>query len=108
VFVYNFVDIERFCREGSEALAPRKHTVVFDFKSAGPGFGKGAAGVLSVHGIEVANKTIPHIIPTLMPWNETFDVGVDTRTGVDDADYQIPFAFTEKIDKLTVALEPQG
>ena len=39
VFVYNFVDIERFCREGSEALAPRKHTVVFDFKSAGPGFG---------------------------------------------------------------------
>ena len=28
-----------------------------------------------------------------MPWDETFDVGVDTRTGVDDADYQVPFRF---------------
>jgi hypothetical protein len=38
--------------------------------------------------------------------DETFDVGVDTRTGVDDGDYQVPFAFTGTIDKLTVALEP--
>jgi arylsulfatase len=41
-----------------------------------------------------------------MPWDEIFDVGVDTRTGVEDKDYQVPFAFTGKIDKLTVALEP--
>jgi hypothetical protein len=26
--------------------------------------------------------------------------------GVEDADYQVPFAFTGKIDKLTIALEP--
>jgi hypothetical protein len=25
---------------------------------------------------------------------------------VEDADYQVPFAFTGKIDKLTIALEP--
>jgi hypothetical protein len=29
-----------------------------------------------------------------MPPDETFDVGVDTRTGVDDNDYQVPFRFT--------------
>jgi arylsulfatase len=108
VFLYNFLDFERFRWEGQDALAPGKHTIVFDFKSAGPGFGKGGAGILSVDGVEVASKSIPHTIPTIMPWDETFDVGVDTRTGVEDADYQVPFRFTGTIDKLTVALEPQG
>ena len=29
-----------------------------------------------------------------MTLGETFDVGVDTRTAVDDEDYQLPFAFS--------------
>jgi arylsulfatase len=37
--------------------------------------------------------------------DETFDVGLDTRTGV-NADYQLPFAFDGKIDRLTVKLGP--
>ena len=37
---------------------------------------------------------------------ETFDVGVDTRTPVDDKDYQVPFRFTGKLDKLTVKIGP--
>ena len=41
-----------------------------------------------------------------MTIDETFDVGVDTRTGVDDKDYQVPFRFTGKLDKLTVKLVP--
>jgi hypothetical protein len=28
----------------------------------------------------------------------------DTRTGVDDNDYQVPFRFTGKLDKLTIKL----
>jgi arylsulfatase len=31
---------------------------------------------------------------------------VDTRTGVDDNDYQPPFRFTGKLVKLTVNLRP--
>ena len=42
-----------------------------------------------------------------MPGDETFDVGVDTRTPVDDKDYQVPFPFTGKIDKLTFKLGPE-
>jgi arylsulfatase len=38
--------------------------------------------------------------------DETFDVGIDTRTGVNDKDYQVPFAFDGKINSLTVKLEP--
>ncbi|MGH6880121.1 MAG: arylsulfatase [Hypericibacter sp.] len=104
VFLYNFVDMARFRWEGQDALAPGKHTIVFDFKSDGPGFGKGGRGVLSVDGKQVADQNIPHTIPIIMPWDETFDVGVDTRTPVDDDDYQIPFAFDGTIDKLTVQL----
>jgi hypothetical protein len=32
-------------------------------------------------------------------------VGVDTRTSVDDNDYQPPFRFTGKLDKLTIKLD---
>ena len=39
--------------------------------------------------------------------DETFDVGVDTRTAVDDFEYQVPFRFNDKIDKLTYKLGPE-
>jgi hypothetical protein len=71
-----------------------------------PVFGKGGTGVLSVDGTEVASKTIPHTMPFLETIDETFDVGVDTRTGVDDNDYQPPFRFTGKVGKLTIKLIP--
>ena len=106
VFTYNLLGLERFRWEGQEALTPGKHTIVFDFKYDGPGMAKGGASVLSVDAKEVARKTIPHTIPALMTIDESFDVGVDTRTGVDDNDYQPPFRFTGKLIKLTVNLKP--
>ena len=92
--------------KAKQALAPGKHTILFDFKYDGPGMAKGGTGVLSVDGKEVDNKKIPHTIPAIMTIDETFDVGVDTRTGVDDKDYQPPFRFTGKLDKLTIKLGP--
>jgi hypothetical protein len=62
--------------------------------------------VLKVDGREVARKRIPHTIPFLMTVDEPFDVGVDTRTGVDDHDYLVPFRFTGTLNKLTFKLEP--
>ena len=106
VFVYNFFDVERTRFEGPAALTAGKHTIVFDFKYDGPGFGKGGSGILSVDGQVVASKTIPRTIPFVETIYETFDVGVDTRTGVDDNDYQPPFRFTGTIDKLTIKLVP--
>ncbi|MGB9476378.1 MAG: hypothetical protein WCE87_15035 [Candidatus Udaeobacter sp.] len=107
VFTYNFVDLERFRWEGPQALTPGKHTILFDFTYDGPGFGKGGTGVLTVDGKEVVRKQVPHTIPFLMTIDETFDVGVDLRTPVDDKDYQVPFRFTGKIDRLTIKLAPE-
>jgi arylsulfatase len=42
-----------------------------------------------------------------MTIDETFDVGSDLRTPVDDKDYQVPFRFTGKIGKLTFRLGPE-
>jgi arylsulfatase A-like enzyme len=106
VFTYNFLALERFRWEGADALAAGKHTIVFDFKYDGPGLAKPGTGVLSVDGKEVAKKTIPHTIPALLTLDESFDVGVDSRTSVDDKDYQPPFRFTGKLDKLTIKLGP--
>jgi arylsulfatase A-like enzyme len=106
IFVYNLLDLERFRWEGLSSLSAGKHVIKFDFKYDGPGPGKGGTGVLSVDGNEVSRKTIPHTIPIIMAIDETFDVGVDTRSSVDDFLYEIPFRFTGSIDKLNFKLGP--
>ena len=59
VFLYNLLNLKRTIWSGPE-LGAGKHTIVFDFKSDGPGLGKGGTGVLSVDGNEVARKSIEH------------------------------------------------
>jgi len=109
VFVYNLLDLKRTRWEagiGAEdwlsgaALPAGKHTLVFDFKYDGPGPGKGGTGVFSVDGKELSRQKMEHTIPFLMALDESFDIGIDTRTSVDSS-YTLPFKFTGTIDKLT-------
>jgi arylsulfatase len=106
VFTYNLLMLLYPRWAGNEPLTAGKHTIVFDFKYDGPGIAKGGTGSLKVDGQEVATLTTPKTIPFLLPFDETFDVGVDTRTGVNDEDYQVPFRFNGKINKLTFDLGP--
>jgi hypothetical protein len=106
VFNYNALMLAQFRWEGQQPLAAGKHTIVFDFKYDGPGIAKGGAGVLKVDGQDVATLKIPRTIPFLLPADETFDIGIDTRTPVNDKDYQVPFRFNGKIDRLTFNLGP--
>jgi arylsulfatase len=106
VFTWNLIDLERVRWQGKEALAPGKHTLEFDWKYDGPGPGKGGTGTLKVDGKVVDSHPMARSIPLVIPWDETFNVGLDTGTPVDDKDYQVPFRFTGKIGKLTVKLGP--
>jgi arylsulfatase len=54
----------------------------------------------------LARQTIPHSIPFLMTIDETFDIGIDTRTPVDSS-YKLPFRFNGTINKLTFKLGPE-
>ena len=116
VFTWNLLDLKRVRWEGPEQLAPGKHTLVFDFKYDGLGAGtlafnnlsgiaRGGTGVFKVDGKEVASQKLERTIPFLLQWDETFDIGSDTGTGVDDRDYQVPFAFTGKIVKLNIKID---
>jgi arylsulfatase A-like enzyme len=105
VFHYNMLILAQYHWEGPDVLAPGKHTVSFDYTYDGPGIAKGGSGELKVDGKVVATGKQANSIAFLQVADETFDVGLDTRTGV-STDYQVPFAFDGKIDKLTVKLGP--
>ncbi len=116
VFVWNLLGLKRVRWESTEALTPGKHTLEYDFSYDGLGFatlafnnvsgiGRGGTGVFKVDGKIVATQTLDRTVPLTLPWDETFDIGSDTGTPVDDRDYQVPFSFTGKINKLTVTVE---
>ena len=44
-------------------------------------------------------------LPIILRWDESFDIGSDTLTGVNDADYQPPLAFTGTLSKLTLKVD---
>jgi hypothetical protein len=66
----------------------------------------GGKGTLKVDGKVIESKRIPKTMPFVFPEDETFDVGIDTRTPIDDRDYQVPFRFTGKLSRLTVEEGP--
>jgi len=115
VFLWNMVGLQHIRWEGDEVLTPGKHTLEFDFKYDGlgmgtlafnnmSGIGRSGTGVLKVDGKDVANQKMEHTIPLILQWDENFDVGADTGTPVNDADYQVPFRFTGKLNKLTLTI----
>jgi len=116
VFCWNMIDLERVKWEAPDALAPGKHIIEYDFKYDGlgvgtlafnnfSGLGRPGTGTLKVDGKEVATKTLPKTIPMILQWDESFDIGSDTLTGINDADYQPPFALTAKLNKLTIKVD---
>lgn len=116
VFLWNLVDLERIRWESPEALSPGNHTISFSFKYDGAGMGTlafnsfsgighGGTGELSVDDTVVSTKKMKRTLPLILQWDETFDIGSDTGTPVDDKDYQIPFKFTGKLKKITLKLD---
>ena len=116
VFLWNMVDLERIKWEGPDALPPGRHTVEFDFKYDGigagtlafnnfSGVGRPGTGTLRVNGNAVATKKMDRTLPMILQWDESFDIGSDTLTGVNDEDYKPPFTFTGKLNKLTVKVD---
>src|SRR5438874_13158689 len=116
VFLWNLVDLKRVKWEGPDALAPGKRTVEFDFKYDGlglgtlafnnmSGLGRPGTGTLKVDGKQVSTQKMERTLPMILQWDESFDVGSDSLTGVNDADYQPPFPLTAKFNKLTIKLD---
>ena len=49
-----------------------------------------------------AYEKVERTLPMILQWDENFDIGSDTLTGVNYDDYQPPFPLMAKLDKLTI------
>ena len=116
VFLWNMLGLRKIRWAGADTLSPGKHMLEFDFRydGMGPGtlayasyagLGQGGTGVLKVDGKEIASQKMEHTIPFMLPIDESLDIGSDTLTGVNDADYKPPFVFTGKLNKVTLTID---
>ena len=117
VFTYNLLDLKRTRWEGTDALTPGRHTIEYDFKYDGlgeatlaynntSGVGRGGTGTLKVDGTVVSTQKLDASLPLVKPLDVAFDIGLSSANPVDDHDYQVPFNFNGKINKVTIVLDP--
>jgi len=115
-FLWNLIDLKRIKWQGTEALSPGRHTLEFDFKYDGlgvgtlafnnmSGLGRSGTGTLKVDGKVVQTQTMERTLPMILQWDESFDIGSDTLTGVNDEDYKPPFPLTARLNKLTLTVD---
>jgi arylsulfatase len=116
VFLWNLINLKRVKWAGPDALTPGQHTIEFDFQYDGlgdgtlaynnmSGLGRSGTGTLKVDGEAVQSQKLEHTLPMILQWDESFDIGSDTLTGVNDADYEPPFPLTAQLNKLTIAVD---
>ena len=116
VFLWNLVDLERPKWAGPDRLSPGHHVLEFEFRYDGlgagtlafndfSGVGRSGTGHLKVDGKVVATKRMEKTLPMILQWDESFDIGSDTLTGVNDADYRPPFPLTAKLNRLSIRVE---
>src|SRR5208283_5439597 len=86
VYTYNLLDIKQTRIAATEALAPGKHTIEYDFKYNGlgeatlaynvlSGVGQGGTGTLKVDGKVVSTQTLEHTLPLVKALDQTFNIG---------------------------------
>jgi len=102
---YNFFGLERTNIGGPTALAPGKHTIVYEFIPDAPKPGTGGRSILSIDGNKVAEGKIPKTQPFIFSGDEGADVGLDAETNVSNDYKQVGNAFTGRIGKVTVSVK---
>jgi arylsulfatase len=104
-FVYNFLSVERVTFASENALPKGKIKLVVDFAYDGGGMGKGGEITMKANGKKVAGGRLKRTIPIQFSLGEGVDIGMDIGSPIDFT-YELPFAFTGKIEKVTVELKP--
>jgi hypothetical protein len=59
-----------------------------------------------VDGNVVSTQKLERTLPLVKPLDQFFAIGLSGPAPVDDHDYKVPFNFTGKINKVTIALDP--
>jgi arylsulfatase len=108
-YAYSNQEQHKYRIAGDEKLPAGKHTIHFDFKYDGSGYGKGGTGTLKVDGKQVAQGRIERTIPVRFSLDETLDVGMDTGTPVVESYVvKMPFKFTGGLKKVVIEIGKSG
>ena len=100
MFTYNYLGLNSTHVTSGVVLPPGRHTLVYDFKYAGGGAGKGGVGTITVGGAKVAEAEIERTQPGIFSVDDLADVGADDGTPV--ADYGASPKFNGKIRHVTI------
>jgi arylsulfatase len=103
-YTYNWLGLRSFTVAADQAVPAGKATLRFEFVYDGGGVGKGGTGTLYVNGKNAATGRIDLTQCCAFSADEGADVGADEGTPVTE-DYQVPFRFTGKIDRVTIELK---
>lgn len=101
---HNFLGLERYRVESSEALKPGKSEVSMDFAYDGGGRAKGGTLTLSVDGKAVGSGRVERTVPQLYSPFEGQDIGMDNGSPIDES-YSPPFKYPGVIEGVRVELK---
>ena len=106
VYEYNMMIIERYIARSKETLAAGKHRIEVGTTHREARRRRPRSSSRST-AQEVARTTVKRTVPAAFTASETFDVGIDLGSPV-SLDYfdRRPFAFTGRIQAVTVELTP--
>ena len=85
---YNYFGLERTNVASKAALAPGRHTIVYEFVPDEAKPGTGGKSILTIDGQQVAEGHIPKTQPFVFSADEGADVGLDGETPVSN-DYKL-------------------
>ena len=116
VFLWNLVDLERIKWEGPDALPPGRHTSSSTSSTRASARARSRSTTSAASAVPAPArsrstarmsrpKRMAKTLPMILQWDESFDIGSDTLTGVNDADYKPPFPLTAKLNKLTIKVD---
>ena len=107
-YCYNYLGLQETKISAPQALAAGKATIRVNFDYDGSGVGKGGLATILVNGQQVATGRIERTQGMIFSADETAGVGVDDATPVTTDYKERDNAFTGKILKVTVHVNPIG
>lgn len=107
-YAHNFLALETYRVEASEAVGAGEHEVRMRFDYDGGGAGKGGTVTLVGDGESVAEGRVERTIPSLFSFDDWLDVGCDSGEPVvpDYAERGAPFSGT--IQKVVIDVDPNA
>jgi arylsulfatase A-like enzyme len=103
-FAYNFLGLQVFTIEASQAIPAGKHQVRVEFAYDGGGLAKGGNTTLYYDGRKVGEGRIERTIPMMFSCDETTDVGRESGTPVSHDYDRKTSVFTGKVNWVQIDL----